>query len=989
MTFLDLDHHSASQKFSRSGYLSVVKAGLEAKDFRFAREASISWLAAFPGDLSMSLLYAQALIGEDRLPQALQVLQGLCMLDVEFVEAAQELIKLQMSLFQKGIEDPISSSKDNEQKPFNRKTVFAPGKAIKNYVYALTGEIETDEDVEPWAADLFLARTYIDQKQPTQAEELIRQALSVQAHHPLIAVTHLRYLQANQAFNNWEARQKIAARYFNNWPDCLACSLFYADWLLENGDSTKAVAMLHQAAARDVGAQIPRRLWGDAYPYKPLWPETMELSLGLSIPADVAYILGWNRLPDQASVNPLPGKASASNGLPWNEETSEVVNRSLPNREKINTSRRAIGSVGLQGEVKSNLTGEKFDEVEISPSGNDSITSSSTQDMLQASAHLTSNTKDSLGNNSDQTKLESEDLLPLKQELERLAKKLNLPGVIRQDGRYPIYVIFSLKGNLEAQYGKDSTKALITEMNRLGEAVRQRKQWGSRVYLADDAENLSSLGLKPIQSAKAYDLKLGLVDLDHALAKRGEMIGALLIVGGPEIVPFHSLPNPVDDQDDDVSSDNPYATRDENYFMPEWPVGRLPGGVGLDPKLLLDMLRRLVKSHQKNGAARTWYRRFVQWLFKGNQNSSFGYTAAVWQNAAKDVFRPIGEPKALNSSPPLGLADLFSEKEKKPGKSKPIVSVKAHMAYFNLHGMEDAANWYGQRDPLDPSDGPDFPIALRPQDIEEGGRFSNKIPQVIFSEACFGLHILGREVDDAISLKFLDAGSSAIVGSTCMAYGSIDAPLVAADLLGYAFWKYFQSGLPAGEALRQAKIHLAKVMNNRQGYLDGEDQKTIISFVLYGDPLASKGGSMLQQKSIWRKSETLPQFITISDRKEETDADEQIPEDVLSSVRQVVSQYLPGMSNAKMMYSMHKKEHESSIYVTSTDEMQKKFQKDDGKSGIAGQKSSGSSGSSSGNTFRRMVTLSKQIPNTHGIHAQVAKLTLDEKGKLVKLVVSR
>mgnify|MGYP001081235206 CR=1 FL=1 len=71
-----------------------------------------------------------------------------------------------------------------------------------------------------------------------------------------------------------------------------------------------------------------------------------------------------------------------------------------------------------------------------------------------------------------------------------------------------------------------------------------------------------------------------------------------------------------------------------------------------------------------------------------------------------------------------------------------------------------------------------------------------------------------------------------------MAYGSIAAPLAAADLLGHTFWRYLHEGFPAGEALRQAKIHLASSMSQRQGYLDGEDQKTLISFILFGDPLA-------------------------------------------------------------------------------------------------------------------------------------------------------
>ena len=132
---------------------------------------------------------------------------------------------------------------------------------------------------------------------------------------------------------------------------------------------------------------------------------------------------------------------------------------------------------------------------------------------------------------------------------------------------------------------------------------------------------LKLLGLTPVESGTAWNVKLILSDVDSALSKRGEMIGAVLIVGGPEVVPFHLLPNPVDDQDNDVPSDNPYATRDENYFMPEWPVGRLPGGSGDDASLLLAMLRRYTKNHQKNNYPKPWYRRLWH-LFIPNHNKA-------------------------------------------------------------------------------------------------------------------------------------------------------------------------------------------------------------------------------------------------------------------------------------------------------------------------------------------------------------------------------
>ena len=87
---------------------------------------------------------------------------------------------------------------------------------------------------------------------------------------------------------------------------------------------------------------------------------------------------------------------------------------------------------------------------------------------------------------------------------------------------------------------------------------------------------------------------------------------------------------------------------------------------------------------------------------------------------------------------------------------------------------------------------------------------------------------------DSLALKFLSLGTLGVVASTCISYGSITTPLIAADLLGQLFWREIKFGRTAGEALMQAKVDLVREMNRRQGYLDGEDQKTLISFILYG-----------------------------------------------------------------------------------------------------------------------------------------------------------
>ena len=118
-----------------------------------------------------------------------------------------------------------------------------------------------------------------------------------------------------------------------------------------------------------------------------------------------------------------------------------------------------------------------------------------------------------------------------------------------------------------------------------GQKVNQ-EFWGSLLFYADDESCTKPYGLKPAPYNDPWQLKLILSDLDAPLEKRGERIGALLIVGGPEIVPFHNLPNPVEDADVDVPSDNPYSARDSNYFISDWPVGRVSGGSGTDPTFL-------------------------------------------------------------------------------------------------------------------------------------------------------------------------------------------------------------------------------------------------------------------------------------------------------------------------------------------------------------------------------------------------------------------
>ena len=426
-------------------------------------------------------------------------------------------------------------------------------------------------------------------------------------------------------------------------------------------------------------------------------------------------------------------------------------------------------------------------------------------------------------------------------------------------------------------------------------------------------------------------------------------------------MPFHRLPNPTSDIDQDVPSDNPYATLDSNYFVPEWPVGRLPGEAGTDAGSLLEQLRSLNSYQSKKAKFSPQLGNLIRWLIEFlrqrtavRQLKGFGYTASVWKEASDLVLKSMNESAQLLVSPP-DISQSIDEDQ----------FVKSPLEYFNLHGLSDAAEWYGQKDSTDTSNEPDYPVALSPKNLTKNGN----APQIVFTEACYGGHVLDKNEEQSLALKFLSIGSRAFVGSTTIAYGSVSAPLIGADLLGFHFWKYLREGSTVGEALLQGKLEVAKEMNQRQGFLDGEDQKTLISFVLYGDPLTGYEEFKTRSKSTVR-SKSHPSVKTICDRKSEENEAVSIPQEVLQEVREIVEAYLPGLDDADFSVSEMHEVCSGKGHDCPTAELGGKA----GKSGKPGGV---------------VVTVSKSVKFAKRTFHQYARVTLNEKGKMIKLAVSR
>jgi len=916
----------------RYRFLTILQAGNECKEHQFAKQAETLWLVNFPGDLYVQ--YHQALtlemIGNHK--QAESAFKGLLEQDPLFWEPT------------KALSDFATSA--NERADYQAQAHY------------LKAADSADFPDGHWLKPLSQANQAFIQGDYDQAYDLVHQSLLRDSGSPLPAILHLKlaYEQKNQ-----DMLTTLSDIYYQKWPKCLQINIIKAISEMDNGQESQAVERLHYVAAHDSSGQVIHRLMGSKHRFQDLWPDRMEIYFDLPVPASVSTYLGWNQL--QSGQEPKPEFKGKEIPPIWqstdpDEETRQIrlnTSKSLE-KEKVETP----SSVISQGEAESkeDLPSSTHQEVEM-----DVVRALSLEDLFNYEDDGEELTLDDLEPtevmDDDEAVATDKELEEIQKVFSKLAKKLKKTDLERADNRFPVYVVMSSRRQLETIYGPNTAATIDDLLKKLVTLVQKLPEWGAMLFYPDDPAQMAHYGLKPTIATDAWQVKTALADLDASLAKQGEMVGALLIVGGPEIVPYHRLPNPTQDSDLDVPSDNPYTTIDENYYIPQWPVGRLPGEAGSDAGLLLSQIRHVTYQYEKRAKAAksggvnianifSWVASLIT-NFGRNINSSklkFGYSAEIWQEASRGVYKAVGNPNDLQLSPPIDSSSLS------------LTNGHTHeLGYFNLHGVKDGPHWYGQKNFSSPSNSPDYPIALSPTMFTD----HRPSPKVVMTEACYGANVENKQNDEALSLKFLDSGTSTFIGSTCIAYGSVTMPLVAADYLAEKCWRQLLDGQPAGYALMQAKLSLAEEMTHLQGFLDGEDQKTILSFVLFGDPLAVYDHLQAMPKPLFRIKSS-PKVKTISDSDMVPTYDSsKMPKNVSKEVKKVVEKYLPGLDNAKM--------HMSKSFV---------------QKGVLEQENRNLTPN------RYIVTLQKSFEqDQETTHQHFARMTFNKRGKLVKFTTSR
>lgn len=396
-----------------------------------------------------------------------------------------------------------------------------------------------------------------------------------------------------------------------------------------------------------------------------------------------------------------------------------------------------------------------------------------------------------------------------------------------------VALLLTHRASLTRRYGVAATDEIIRRMDLLRQILVNRGL-RAEIMVLDDPSTIP--GVQPLPDVTGNGGAQAIAEMlrrvRQSIIAHNYRLEAILLIGGDSIIPLHRLKNPVQDTDPALYSDNPYGSNGGSEHVPDTVVARFPDGGADGGALLLALLQRSIDYHEgwlvpqssTSGFALPLLRRLANNPRAKDPVPAWGASTSAWQEPSEQIFREIATTKPLLFYPQEGPRALSQVRT--PDWSN------GRMLFFNLHGLSGGPNWYGQSAGASSSE--PLPIAMTPGGIAELAPAT-----ICVSEACYGAEIMGRSPGDAIALRFLQQGALAFIGSTTTAYGAVKLPLGGADILAQQVFHNLRRGYPIGRALLLARDTMARLGIEEQGYLDPDDAKTLLSFVLLGDPWAN------------------------------------------------------------------------------------------------------------------------------------------------------
>jgi len=292
----------------------------------------------------------------------------------------------------------------------------------------------------------------------------------------------------------------------------------------------------------------------------------------------------------------------------------------------------------------------------------------------------------------------------------------------------------------------------------------------------------------------------------------------LVLFGGDDIVPYFVVTNPSfspkGDDDPVVPTDNPYAcsspfdaSKRKSYLVPDRVVGRIPDMLqDGDPVWLTDYLA--TATAWKSGPA-------------SDYKNAYTICADPWKKAGVKCVEYLGKPASLLLvAPPEGDASATAKNR----LSSPLHMIKCH-------GSPLDPEFYGQK-------GQSYPVALSSTTLKP----RLKPRTLVAAMCCYGAQVYSPN-DPAATLPgewplastYLRKGAPGFAGSTMIAWVGIDE-MVCADWIAAGYLKAVLGGASTGRGFLESKQNYLNWINQQGRAPDRADEKTLIEFILLGDP---------------------------------------------------------------------------------------------------------------------------------------------------------
>ncbi len=275
----------------------------------------------------------------------------------------------------------------------------------------------------------------------------------------------------------------------------------------------------------------------------------------------------------------------------------------------------------------------------------------------------------------------------------------------------------------------------------------------------------------------------------------------IMLLGAQDVIPHCRFKILIPDDDDAfVPSDTPYACD-----APSRVLGRLPDITGgTDPAYLLKLIENSINwKPEKLSSYDQYFSLSVKWWEKSTRLS------------LNNIF---GDNKTLKLAPPA--LNGYTKKE-----------MAARIHFFNCHGGLRTPDFYGQPNSSSNSYPVCYNTAMLDGKIEYG--------TLVTAECCYGGLLYNpyqpTKIQLPISNNYLANNAIAFVGSTTAAYGPADS-LGGADYITQYFLISARKGASSGRAFLEAQQRFVEKGDVK---MDPTDLKTIIQFLLLGDPSLS------------------------------------------------------------------------------------------------------------------------------------------------------